>query len=252
MSIVHDKSTERKQKGKGFYVALMICVTAVTAAGWTTYKSVKDFVDPPKDEISENLKEQKSVQVRKQQENIMEKNNIIESTPEESREYSKDLIPYDDSQNKEQDEELKSVMTDQADTLIIYPTDKTVIKEFSDGKPVYSKTLGDWRVHDGTDFRSPKGSVIKSAASGVVKDIYNDPMYGMTITIDHDAGFTAYYSGLGNTVLVNKGDKVKSGQDIGSINDVPVEIAEEPHLHFMINKDGKFIDPILILEKDTQ
>lgn len=256
MSIVHDKSSSKKQKGKGFYLAFAICLTAVTVAGWTTYRSVKNFMEPPNDEISENITERKNIQVKKQQENIMEKSNIIENTSEEespkSKVSPKGLIEYDTTTDKSEhhDEEIKSVMNEHTDTLIIYPTDKTIIKEFSDGKPVYSKTLGDWRVHDGTDFRAPKGSIIKAIGSGTVKDIYNDPMYGMTIVIEHDQGFTAYYAGLGNTTLVNKDEQVKSGQDIGSINDIPIEIADEPHLHLMINKDGQFIDPILILEKD--
>ena len=86
------------------------------------------------------------------------------------------------------------------------------------------------------DFKADRGSLIKSVTSGTVKDIYNDPSYGTTIVIEHDLGFVGYYSGLGDTTLVKKGDKVKAGDDIGSINNIPVEIADEPHLHFMINK----------------
>lgn len=113
------------------------------------------------------------------------------------------------------------------------------------------KTLGDWRCHEGTDFKAEKGSSVKAVTSGVVTDIYEDPSYGTTIVISHDSGFTAYYSGLNEDVLVKKGNRIKSGEEIGIIDTVPCEILDEPHLHLSINKDGKFIDPILVLEKET-
>ena len=34
------------KKGKKFYIALAICLTAISAAAWSTYQSVKDFMVP--------------------------------------------------------------------------------------------------------------------------------------------------------------------------------------------------------------
>ncbi len=253
MNVKNQKSKDNMPKGKGFYISLAICLTAVTAAGWSTYRGVKEFNKPPKSHIARkdidhiSTPEIKSSQEGNTVSSILENEPMQDNKVKESK--STNTLKSNSKENELQ--EIQSVSSDQVDTLIVYPTNKTIIKEFSDGKPVYSKTLGDWRVHDGTDFKAEKGSIVKSIASGTVKDVYNDPSLGTTIAIEHNAEFIAYYSGLGNTTLVNKGDKVKSGQDIGSINTVPIEIADESHLHFMIEKNGKFIDPILILEQDA-
>lgn len=72
------------------------------------------------------------------------------------------------------------------------------------------------------------------------------------MVISHDGGFTAYYSGLEKNVPVKKGAKLKSGDEIGKIDKVPCEAAEgENHLHLAINQKGKFIDPLLILDKEN-
>ena len=84
--------------------------------------------------------------------------------------------------------------------------------------------------------------------SGTVTDVFDDPAIGMTVVIDHDQGFISYYSGLGNTVMVKKDDKVRAGQDIGSINDIPSEAADGYHLHLGVKKDGIWVDPMSILK----
>lgn len=258
MSTKHEEIRDGLTKGKGFYIALSICTIAVIAAGWSTYCSIKDFSNPSEaethnqDSLNDPETSGQSTNVNLNgtitDKNLSEKHGNNSSSTNKFSNHSD--FNYDDEENH--DLETKSVSNENADILIVYPTDNTVIKEFSDGKPVYSKTLGDWRIHDGTDFRAERGSIVKSATSGTVKDVYNDPSYGTTIVIEHDLGFVAYYSGLGETTLVNKEDRVKAGQDIGSIKDVPVEIAEDPHLHFMVNKEGKFIDPMLILDKESE
>lgn len=254
--IKNDDSKEKIPKGKGFYIALTICSIAVVAAGWSTYRSVKEFSGATKAEPTKHSSKAKPEEMSKNSKindkNI--KNTVPDKSQQDQIENGKADVPkYNRGLAEEDnDEDVQSVLSDITDNIIVYPTNNNIIKEFSDGKPVYSKTLGDWRAHDGIDFKADRGSLVKSITCGIVKDIYNDPSYGMTIVVEHDKGFISYYSGLGDTTLVNKGDKVKAGQDIGSINDVPVEIAEEPHLHFMINKEGKFIDPILILDKESE
>lgn len=261
MNIIQDEQKPKIPKGKGFYITLAACCAAVVVAGWSTYRSIKDSPGTTKSETHEKASKTKQETVHrnantksKPKGEITDKGDTVKENPVQNKKEEKS---YDFSQKiladeEDDDEDIQSVLSDSTENLIVYPTNNNVIKEFSDGKPVYSKTLGDWRVHDGVDFKADRGSLVKSITSGTVKDIYNDPSYGTTIVIEHDPGFVGYYSGLGDTTLVQKGDKVKAGDDIGSINNVPVEISEEPHLHLMINKDGKFIDPILILDKETE
>lgn len=264
MKITQNEQKAKLPQGKGFYITLSICLIAIFAAGWSAYRNVREISEPSRgrNEAQEQLskKNQGNLNHDSTNEGVSKNETTKESKPSYSSESSKvnmhknndldnDIFENEDEKN---DENIQSVLSDGTENLIIYPSNNNIIKEFSDGKPVYSKTLGDWRIHDGIDLKADKGSMVKSITSGIVKDIYNDPSYGMTIVIQHSPGFVAYYSGLGNTTLVKKDDKVKPGDDIGSINDVPIEISEEPHLHLMINQDGKFIDPMLILEKDSE
>lgn len=248
-----NEPVKKVHKGKSFYIALFICLVAVSAAAWSTYESVKDFIITPK---SNTATQSTPKLTNKENNKAVSKNSILEeNNNEKSAHQDRKPIPYAkekmSTESVAPSEDIQAVSAEKSDLLVIYPTGNTVTKEFSDSKPVYSKTMGDWRTHDGADFKAEEGSVIKSVTGGTVKDIYNDPSYGTTIVIEHDPKFTAYYSGLGETTLVQKGQRVKSGQEIGSVNKVPCEITEDPHLHLMIYKDEKFIDPLLILDKET-
>ena len=233
------KDNKNKIKGKGFYIALAICLVAVGAAAWTTYDSVMEFMEPTETEISrqEAVIEQKPQKEEEEAGNTLK--GIVERNETNSSEKTSKLEVQQTNTGNDKDK----------DTLIIFPVGNNIIKEFSDTNPVYSKTLCDWRVHNATDFSAEQGAVVKAMNSGEVKDIYDDPCLGMTIVIEHDEGFTAYYSGLGDTVMVEKGQRVSAGDDIGSINDVPCEINDGMHLHLAVNKDGKWINPMSILEK---
>lgn len=246
------------KKGKKFYIALAICLTAISAAAWSTYQSVKDFMVPSKSESKTHSISQNQNKTSSQN---SDKNSILDkkSSEEKSVSGNRRTIPYDSSIKKTENtdshesdsEETQAVSAQNSDNLIVYPAGNQITKEFSDGKPVYSKTMNDWRSHNGTDFAADLGSTVKSITDGTVKDVYNDASYGVTVKIEHDSGFTAYYSGLGETVLVKKDDKVKSGQEIGSVSKIPCEITDEPHVHIAISKDEKFIDPLLVLEKEN-
>lgn len=241
--IIQNEDGPKSKKNRNFYIALTLCVAAVSAAGWSTYQSVKNFLSPVG--VNSKAKHVDSQKSDKHKQSFgADKNSILEKgeTPVNSgskRSHGAASIGT---------EEAKPVSAEAGRNLIIYPSTKNVTKEFSGDNPVYSNTFSDWRTHQGTDFRAEEGSMVKSVTDGTVKDITNDSTYGTTVVIEHAPGFTAYYCGLGETTLVKPGQEVKTGDDIGSIKNVPCEILDEPHLHFMVSKDDKFIDPILVLD----
>ena len=110
--------------------------------------------------------------------------------------------------------------------------------------------MQDWRAHLGVDLSAKNGDAVSSIAAGVVKDIRQDDLLGNVIEIEHTDGLVSRYCGLGDTFLVKEGDSVTSGQKIGSVSTVPYELAERPHLHLEITKDGSPIDPLSILPKE--
>lgn len=124
------------------------------------------------------------------------------------------------------------------------PVEGEVIREYAKEKLVYSNTLGEWITHNGIDIKANKTTVVKAAADGVVKSIKNDPRYGLTVVIEHVNGFTSVYSNLLTAEFVVEGENVKQGKTIGTVGTTAnFEIADEPHLHFEIKKDGENLNP---------
>ena len=132
----------------------------------------------------------------------------------------------------------------------IVPVEGEILKDFSDSSLVYSETLEEWTVHLGIDIKSEKGSAIKASEQGTVESIKNDPRYGTTVTISHENGYKTIYSNLLSAEFVSEGQTVDKGQTIGSVGDnAAYEIADEPHLHFEMSKDGETVNPSNYWEK---
>ncbi|MGN1041146.1 MAG: peptidoglycan DD-metalloendopeptidase family protein [Acutalibacteraceae bacterium] len=245
--------SKNSKKKKIFYVVLTLCVTAISVAGWSTYQSVKNFLKPagenPTANYSQASKIQKSEKFDKRK--ILEKKSNDKDLDYNSKNSSEIVSKDIGAKNIEipgLNESIQPVSTEPVQNLVIYPSSKSIIKEFSGENPVYSKTFSDWRIHRGTDFKAEEGSTVKSISDGKVKDITTDEAYGTTVIIEHSPGFIAYYSGLGETTAVTKDQELKAGDNIGLIKNVPCEILDEPHLHLAICKDEKFIDPMLVLD----
>lgn len=228
---------KKKKKGAHFYTAVAICILAVGVAGYTTYDSIKRFAGPDEDALVSKTQQRYQVQTT-----IEPSDDEISSS---SYDYSSVMNSFDSKHNDDVRTQETAATAEAA--TIIYPTSKDIIKGYSGDTPVFSKTLNDWRVHNGIDLAAKQGSKIKAITNGKVADIFNDELLGTTMVIEHDGGFIAFYSGLGETTLVNAGDTVESGQEIASINDIPCEAADGYHLHLSIKKDDKFIDPVEIL-----
>ena len=127
--------------------------------------------------------------------------------------------------------------------------------EYSEDVPVFSTTLGEWRLHLGIDIITNEDAPVFAAEDGVITGIYKDAKFGYTIEITHPEDHKTVYSNLKNETLVSLeiGDEVKKGDRIGTVGDSAMsEIAEEPHLHFelFVGKEPKNpLDFIKGLEK---
>ena len=126
-----------------------------------------------------------------------------------------------------------------------YPVQGDIIREYAMENLVYSETLEEWTIHQGIDIKADRTTVVKAAEEGVVTAIKNDPRFGLTIIIEHQDGFKTVYSNLLTTEFVSEDEHVVKGQTIGTVgNSAAFEIADEPHLHFEIIKDGEYINPL--------
>lgn len=97
------------------------------------------------------------------------------------------------------------------------------------------------RFHRGVDFAGVPGTPVLSAADGtvVIADTLN--IRGNAIVIDHGWGVYTLYAHQ-NTLLVNPGDTVVSGQAIGTIGSTGRITG--PHLHWEVWLNGISVDPL--------
>ena len=129
------------------------------------------------------------------------------------------------------------------------PVSGDIIKDFAMDNLIYSNTLEEWTTHSGIDIKAEKTSIVVAAEKGVVESIKNDPRYGLTITISHANGFKTIYSNLLTTEFVTENEEVEKGQTIGTIGETAsFEVADEPHLHFEMYKDGESVNPTIYLK----
>lgn len=137
---------------------------------------------------------------------------------------------------------------------LVSPVVGTVMTEHDLTTPVFSLTLGEWRVHAGVDIATEEGAAVYAAEDGVISAIYTDTRYGYTIEITHRGDVKTRYSNLkaDETISIHVGDSITSGDRIGTVGDTARnEIAEEAHLHFEMLVDGKKVDPLDHLTKES-
>lgn len=107
-----------------------------------------------------------------------------------------------------------------------------------------SKTLKSWKQHNGIDLFAAKGEAVKAATDGVVKEINNTYNLGTVVVVDCGNGLEVWYGNLAEKVPVKVGQSLATGDLIGQVGDTAnYEIADDPHLHFEVRRDGKPIDP---------
>ena len=125
-----------------------------------------------------------------------------------------------------------------------------ILAMFSGGELVKSITTGSWQTHNGIDIAAEVGSEVYAVSNGEIMEINNDPVWGVTVLLDHHNGYVTRYCGLSNGLEVQLGDMMVSGDLIGTVgNTADIESALSPHLHIEILHNGNYIDPLSELNK---
>lgn len=104
------------------------------------------------------------------------------------------------------------------------------------------------RPHYGIDFAAQKGTEVMAAAAGKVVISRIEKEDGLKIVIDHRNGFKTYYAHLSESI-VRPGQKVKRGDVIGFVGNSGKSLTS--HLHYAINYQGDFINPISFIFENT-
>jgi murein DD-endopeptidase MepM/ murein hydrolase activator NlpD len=230
------------RKKIGFYIALGICLIAV---GIAVYIGVSSTVD--------EINEDKTLDLELT-ESTMEEDPLLDEDETQDVDQTQSDVPVEES-NTVSETESASASVQTSDTQsskavsFALPLEGDTLNAFSNGELVKSKTLNEWRTHDGVDLKASAGTPVKAASDGVIESIEEDPMWGVCVTISHGDQYESIYCGLKPNVPVKKGAEVKIGDIIGYVgNTAEIEIAEDSHLHFAIKKDGSWIDPMSLMK----
>ena len=145
----------------------------------------------------------------------------------------------------------EKVVTKKVEEKLVFsaPLKGEIQKMYSTDKVIYSKTLEQWKTHDGIDISADEGTEVKSIEKGIVDSVQNDSFYGTTIQIEHKSGYRSVYCNLDENVYVSVGDSVIKGQKIGKVGNTSIgEYLDDPHLHFMLYLNDESINPTYIFQ----
>ena len=150
-------------------------------------------------------------------------------------------------------EEKPSTDKEEKKLSFVSPIVGEVTKYHSADTPVFSDTLGEWRVHTGIDITADEGVEVYAAEKGTVSRVFTDALLGKTVEITHEGGIVTKYSNLSASVKVKEGDRVASGALIGTVGDTSIsELAEEPHLHFEMLVNGASVNPLDYISEESR
>ena len=204
--------------GKGYYIALILCASAIGITGYLYYRNTGPAADPttPSGSIS-----------------------VMNPTDDVQHPAIKPTLPGGDITEGTQptDGPKKPLKT-------AAPVDGQTLMDYCMDCLGYNPTTRDWRTHDGMDIAAEAGTAVLAAADGTVYTVYEDETMGTTVVIRHEDGYVTTYASLDKTVSVAPGDKVTLGQQIGCVGSTALlESAMAEHVHFSVSRDGKTVDP---------
>lgn len=126
----------------------------------------------------------------------------------------------------------------------LLPVGTEIIRDYSGGQPVFSETLGEWRVHNGVDFGGEAGKDVSAAADGIITEVTEDSYWGTVIVLDLGTGTRLRYCGMDSPAIAS-GDSVKRGDILGKVGEIPVESADKPHIHLEVIENDLYSDPLV-------
>ncbi|NLO10560.1 MAG: M23 family metallopeptidase [Clostridiales bacterium] len=133
------------------------------------------------------------------------------------------------------------------ETGLLWPVDGNVIMNYSMDHLIYYATLMQFKVNPAVVFDAEVGTDVKAATTGIITDIFDDPVTGLTVTMDIGDGYSLLYGQLAN-VNHKIGDRLSEGDIIGVIN-TPTKYysVEGSNLYFMVMEDEETVNPMLYL-----
>ncbi|MBE6976924.1 MAG: M23 family metallopeptidase [Ruminococcaceae bacterium] len=206
-------------KGKGYYIALILCAVAIGISGYLYYRNDAK-TDPQLQNPITDVGNQNPDDIQ-----------AVATHP---------TLPEDNGQSSSGDKKPMKTMS---------PVTGQTVSGYAMDCLSYNATTRDWRVHNGIDVAAESGTSVLAAADGKVYTIYEDDTMGTTVVIHHDEGYVTVYSSLDGELSVAVGDTVNMGQVIGCVgNTALLESAIGDHVHFAVRHNDAPMDPLEFLK----
>lgn len=219
MSRFDGKKVKAVFGGKGFYIALALCLLAAGIVGYYTLLRPQAPAEPASNPATNVPDDRDNAWVAPA---VQPEENVPTAPPAEETPISdpQDLLPQ-----------------------VMSPLDGTTVTVFSVTELMYDETMADWRTHNGIDIRAEAGEAVRAASDGTVTAVRNDPMWGNVVEVTNGE-YVMTYAGLSADILVKMDQSIRAGEQLGSIGEVPCELSMEPHLHFDVRSNGEYVDPV--------
>lgn len=247
-------------QGKGFVLVLAACLAAAAAAGVWAVRTVREELQQNRTDLTapdSRLPEQEPDVAEEEElwldlEDLTEAANSVADVPQPASGASPaPSASSGQSSGSGSVSEPSALRTgsepaaSSAAPASAQPVPGRVLNAYSGDELVYSKTLGDWRTHNGVDLAAEAGEPVKAAALGQVSAVYQDAVWGWTVEVS-DGSRVYRYQGL-EAPAVQTDEEVHAGDVLGTVGRVPAEAKLPSHLHFEIRQDGSCIDPETVL-----
>lgn len=219
MSRFDGKKVKAVFGGKGFYIALALCLLAAGIVGYYTLLRPQAPAEPASNPTTNVPDDRDNAWVAPA---VQPEENVPTAPPAEETPISdpQDLLPQ-----------------------VMSPLDGTTVTVFSVTELMYDETMADWRTHNGIDIRAEAGEAVRAASDGTVTAVRNDPMWGNVVEVT-SGEYVMTYAGLSADILVKMDQSIRAGEQLGSVGEVPCELSMEPHLHFDVRSNGEYVDPV--------
>ncbi|MEO1082960.1 MAG: peptidoglycan DD-metalloendopeptidase family protein [Acidobacteriota bacterium] len=112
----------------------------------------------------------------------------------------------------------------------------------------FHPVLKKYRPHYGVDFGAPRGTPVRSTASGSVTFAGRSGGAGKMVKVRHANGYETLYLHLsGYAKGVRSGARVSQGQVIGYVGSTGLSTG--PHLDYRVKRNGRYLDPMRLENK---
>lgn len=225
--------SSNKKRNYVFYIIVIIVLLLIAIVAWIGLSNMSDPTTDPDTSMSEMPNSSDNSSEEYESNDSSYNDSIIPSTPEE---FVSDIMPSSPT-----DDTVKNEPYTKSYTM---PINGEILKDFSTDTLQYSQTFGDMRLHTAIDIACKEGTFISALTDGKVVSVEESPTLGNVITIDHGNGLSVKYACV-KDAKVKAGDAVKSGDLIGTVDTVPCESSDQPHIHIEATENGK---PISVMK----